>query len=188
VTRADLFVLGGNRFPVGINANNPGPFDAVWARSGEIDVWVVGGTLLDVSGHDGLTLAVSGGGLAGSRTITVAPGATLPNGQTATGGSWQADPAYVTRVKGAQLALGTAQVERAFWGRTVPVLLLIGAALVLARGWQIRRRLVRLTAASNTLSEGTRPAVPGPTADPGPPVDPTPAVEATQVPVPHPVR
>jgi high-affinity iron transporter len=198
VTRDDLFVLGGNRFPVGISATNAGPFDAIWVRTGVLDVWVVGDTLLDLSGRDALTLTVSGGGLTGPRTITVARGASLPGGQTATGGSWHVDPVYVARVKAAQLALGADRMERAFWGRTVPVVLLVGAALVLARGRQIRRREVRgaagavaarsVTAGSAAAASGPPSVDPEPAVDPAPTVDPDQSVNPAPVTVPHTVH
>jgi high-affinity iron transporter len=133
--------LNGHRLPVGFNAaRDRGPFTASWSRVGNADVWTAGDVLVDVQGHDGVVLTVSGGGLTGPRTLSIDAGAELPGGQVAPGGSWSAAPDYLATVKAAQLAQGGNRIEAQFFGRVVPVALLIGALLVLARAWQIRRR------------------------------------------------
>ncbi|MCW3158528.1 iron uptake transporter permease EfeU [Micropruina sonneratiae] len=140
LTLDDLVALNGGRLPVGINPQlATGPFDAQWTHTGERTLWLVGGEVLDFSQTEATTLTLSGGGLAGSRTLTVS--GTLPDGTTIASTSLGLDSARVTGTAEAVRRLATAQVEHNLWGRAVPGLLLLAALLVTLSAVRARRGL-----------------------------------------------
>ena len=60
---------------------------------------------------------------------------------TVSTGTLSVDGVRVQAAEAAALALRTAQVERAFWGRTFPAVLLLAAVLVLFTAVRAQRRL-----------------------------------------------
>jgi high-affinity iron transporter len=142
----ELVALNGGRLPVGVNPQlASGPFTAAWTRTGERQLWLVEGQVLDFTQSDVTSLTLSGGGLASTRTITVS--GTLPDGTAVSGGTLSADPARVTATAQAAADLRADAVERQFWGRTLPALLAVAALLVLLAAWRARRRLLPTTQA-----------------------------------------
>ncbi len=153
LTLAELVALGGGRVPVGVDVQrNPGPYAARWAGTSRVDAWVVDGRLLDATCTQRVVLTLSGGGLPTPRTLTVSPGSALPGGHLAPAG-WRVEPAYVGRTAHEVRALAADRTEAHFWGRFVPVLLVLTslALLLVVR----RRRATTLPAPSgSTTHEG----------------------------------
>ena len=149
ITLDELVALAGGRVPVGVDVQrNPGPYTASWTGTSQLEAWTADGVLLDARSHGTLVLTLSGGGLSTARTLSISAGATLPGGAgTATTG-WTVQPTYVDQVGQAVRAHDAAQIEVRFWGRIVPVVLLLAAAILLVIA---HRR-------SRTLAPG--PAVP----------------------------
>ena len=148
LTATQLIALNAGRMPVGVSASQtPGPYTARWTRVGERDVWVANGVLIDASQQLRTVLTLSGGGLTGSRTLTVADA-------EATTGSWSAAPTYVADVTASVRTLDVRRTETHFWSRVLPLALLVAAALVLITWW--RRRPTR-SAHPDLTSDTTTP-------------------------------
>ena len=132
LTATQLIALNGGRMPVGVSASqSPGPYTARWTRVGERDIWVVDGTLLDASQQLRTVLTLSGGGLTGSRTLTV-------DDVGSRSGSWSAAPRYVADVTASVRTLDARRAEAHFWSRVLPLALLAAAALALLTWWRRR--------------------------------------------------
>lgn len=154
LTLDDLVAVNGGRLPLGINPLvAKGPFTVSWARSGERNLWLAAGEVLDFTQSDTTTATLSGGGLPNPRTLTLA--GTLPDGTQLGSGSLTVDAARVQAAEQAALTLRTQLVERHFWGRVFPALLLLAAAVTLILAERSRRRLPqpdRAVAASESES------------------------------------
>lgn len=136
----ELVQLSGSRLPVGVNPDvAKGPFAATWATSGERTVWLAGGEILDFRQATTTTVTISGGGLPNARTVTVS--GTLPDGAAVSSGTLSVDPARVAAAEAAAQQLRAGQLERDFWGRTVPLVLLLAALLTLITAARAQRRL-----------------------------------------------
>ena len=126
--------------PVGVNPQvAQGPFNVTWTMSGQRTLWLAGGQVLDFTQTRTTTATITGGGLATPRTVTAR--GQLPGGAHATTGTLSVDPAHVALAETAAAQLRAEQVERQFWGRTMPVLLLVAALLTLMAAVRARRRL-----------------------------------------------
>lgn len=134
VTSTQLIALNGGRMPVGVSASqSPGPYAARWTQVGERDVWVSRGVLVDATQRVRTVLTLSGGGLAGSRTLTLTDAGAAAD-------TWSVRPAYVTDVAASVRTLDARRTEAHFWSRTLPLALLVAAALVLLTWWRRRPR------------------------------------------------
>ncbi|UIJ34211.1 iron uptake transporter permease EfeU [Allobranchiibius sp. GilTou73] len=132
LTSTQLLSLNGGRMPVGVNASqSPGPYTAQWTRVGERDVWVSNGVLVDATQSVRTVLSLRGGGLAGSRTLTLTDPGTASE-------SWSVRPAYASKVASSIRALDARSTEARFWSRTLPLALVVAAALVLLTWWRRR--------------------------------------------------
>lgn len=165
VTLEEVMKLAGGRVPPGLNpAQYPGPYAARWAVTRTIGVWTAEGTLVDARARNATTLTLSGSGLPAPRTLRVA-GAR----GTAPDTGWQVAPASVEATIAALHSWTMARAERAFWTRTIP-LVLLAAALLLAgmteRAWRRGRAGQPLSpkpgrrSAAETRSEGVPNATP----------------------------
>lgn len=134
-----LLSLAGGRLPVGVDpAVATGPFQAAWDTVNSIDVWTAKGALLDARATRRVVVTVSGGGLAGPRTVTVDdPSSVIPSASSADDG-WRVADAHVSRVAQQAGTLAQRTADFVLWGRLVPLILII-AALALA-GTQLRNR------------------------------------------------
>jgi high-affinity iron transporter len=140
LTIADLAALSGGRLPVGISPQTaPGPYQASWSRSGDAQLWLAGDQVLDYTSTERTTLTLSGGGLGAPRTLTVS--GTLLDGTAVVSSSTRVDPAHTLDVADAAASMRAEQLERQFWGRTIPALLGMAALIVLALAWRAHRRL-----------------------------------------------
>ncbi len=140
LTLDELAGLNGGRLPLGINPLlAKGPFTVSWVHGGERQLWLVAGEVLDFTQTDTTTATLSGGGLANARTLTLS--GTLPNGTQLGSGSLTVDAARVQAAEQAALTLRTQGVERAFWGRVFPALLLLAALITVILAERSRRRL-----------------------------------------------
>ncbi|GAA4829891.1 hypothetical protein GCM10023221_01650 [Luteimicrobium xylanilyticum] len=133
-----LVEYGGGRLPVGIDPQAaPGPFTAVWRQSSTVDVVETAGHVLLGAGQTTRTvLTVSGGGLAASRTLTVAPAAA---GTT----DWTVAPAVTAATAAAVVDRDHDAHERALWRTYFPIVLAVAAAALAAAGLRRRRALAR---------------------------------------------
>ena len=149
LTLDELVRLNGGRLPVGVNPDvASGPFDAAWTSTGERTLWLTGGDVLDFTQATTTTVTISGGGLPNARTLTVA--GTLPDGTALSSGTLSVDPARVAAAESAAQQLRADQVERALWGRVVPVVLLVAALLTLLSAVRAQRRLAATSEPADT--------------------------------------
>jgi high-affinity iron transporter len=152
LTIEDLAALNGGRLPVGIGPRTaPGPYQATWTQSAEATLWLAGDQVLDFTSTGRTTVTLSGGGLATPRTMTVS--GTLPDGTTVTSGTISVEDAHTHAVAAAAASLRTAQVERQFWGRTLPALLGLAALVLLVFAWRANRRLSPAEPAATTSGQ-----------------------------------
>jgi high-affinity iron transporter len=134
LTLDELVALNGGRVPVGVNAqSNPGPFEASWATGGHLEVWTAQGALLDANQTARTVLTLSGGGLAGPRTISV-------DASQYSAPSWSLAPASAGKAQAAVGDAVAAQAERRLWAVQLPIALGIVALAVAAFGLRSRRR------------------------------------------------
>ncbi|MBO1754476.1 iron uptake transporter permease EfeU [Allobranchiibius sp. CTAmp26] len=148
ITSTQLLALNGGRIPVGVNASqSPGPYTARWTHVGARDVWVSRDKLVDATQRVRTVLTLSGGGLTGSRTLTV-------DDAGSTADTWSVRPTYVTDMASSLRTLDARQTEARFWSRTLPLTLLVAAALVLFTWW---RRRPRTSDDSDDTSPDTTP-------------------------------
>jgi high-affinity iron transporter len=149
LTIEDLIAVNGGRLPVGVSPQTaPGPYQAGWAHSSESTLWLAGDQVLDFAGTERTTLTLSGGGLATARTLTVS--GALPDGTRVSSATVGVDPDHTRAVATAAASLRTAQVERQFWGRTLPALLGLAALVLLVVAWRANRRLSPAEPAADT--------------------------------------
>ncbi len=140
LTLDELVTLNGGRLPVGINPQlAKGPFAVSWSRTGERQLWLIAGDVLDFAQAEATTATLTGGGLPNPRTLTLS--GRLADGVQISSGSFRVDDARVRAAEQAALTLRLEQVERSFWGRVFPVLLLLAAASALILAVRSRRRL-----------------------------------------------
>lgn len=160
LTISDLAALNGGRLPVGVSPQTaPGPYQASWTHAADSTLWLAGDQVLDFTRTERTTLTLAGGGLATPRTMTVS--GALPDGTIVTSGTVSVDPAHTQAVAAAAATLRVEQVERQFWGRTLPVLLGLAALIVLAFAWRANRRLSPAAPAADTNGQpASTPAVP----------------------------
>ncbi len=136
----ELIRLNGGRLPVGVNPQVArGPFTVAWTGSGQRSLWLVGGQLLDFTQTRTSTATLNGGGLPNPRTLTLA--GPVSDGNAAASGTLIVDPARVALAETAAVQLRSGQLERQFWGRTVPAILMIAALLTLVAALRVQRRL-----------------------------------------------
>jgi len=135
-----LIVLNGGRLPVGFNPQvAKGPFDVAWAHAGERTLWLVSSEVLDFVQSEISTATLTGGGLPNPRTLTVS--GQLPEGSSTFSGSLSVDPVRVQAAEAAVVQLRADHLERSFWGRIFPAVLVLAALLVLATAVRAQRRL-----------------------------------------------
>lgn len=140
----DLF----GRIPVGINPQqNPGPYDADWSVASITTAWVADHGLVDARQSEHTTLTLTGGGLAGSRTLTL--DTTM----------WSVPEAVATERARAVVAGDALARELTLWRVWLP--LALGAAVILlaASAWR-DTRVVRKTARQAASAPAT--SVPDP--------------------------
>jgi high-affinity iron transporter len=140
LTVAQLAAVNGGRLPVGFSTqSSPGPFAASWSRTGDRHLWLTNGEILDFTEEDVTTVTLTGGGLATSRTLTVT--GDVPGGVSVSGGSLSVSDERVSAAATAAEGLRAARVERLFWGRTFPAVLMIAAIVLSFSAWRAFRRL-----------------------------------------------
>ncbi|MFT4295808.1 MAG: FTR1 family protein [Micropruina sp.] len=140
LTLEELVSLNGGRLPVGINPQlAKGPFTANWSHTGERRLWLIGGEVLDFVQTESTTATISGGGLQHPRLLTLS--GRLSDGTQLGSGSLTVDDTRVQAAAGAALQVRTEQVEREFWGRTLPGLLLLAGFATLFTAARAQRRL-----------------------------------------------
>ncbi|MGC5167206.1 iron uptake transporter permease EfeU [Luteimicrobium sp. DT211] len=159
VTLAQLTEYGGGRVPVGIDPTTaPGPYTASWKQTQAFDVVETGNhVLLRATQTTRTVLTVTGGGLAASRTVTVAPAAA---GIT----DWTVAPDQVAATAAAVVARDRAAHERALWRVYLPIVLAVAAAALAAAGLRRRRALAR--AADPAASSAAPSLAPAPSQAP----------------------
>ncbi len=126
LTLDQVVALSGGRVPVGLNpAEHPGPFAADWSVEQSMHVWTADGILLDTAGQSTTIVTLSGSGLQTPRTLTV-------NDNTGVASSWQVSDAYRDEAVRALNGIAAARTERTFWAIQLPMMLAVGAILLVA--------------------------------------------------------
>lgn len=142
LTLQQVTALGGNRVPVGMDPSaNPGPYQASWSQSNTLDVWTSHGRLYDASRVSRSSVTLTGGGLSTPRTITIATDAKVPPGVTAPAAAWSVAPTYVDDFTASLNHFAAERDSATFWGRAVPVGLLLTALALSVVALRSRRRL-----------------------------------------------
>jgi high-affinity iron transporter len=130
-----LVDMSGGRIPVGFVAGQTdGPFKADWTRSGSRQLWLVDGQVLDYRQTDATAVTLTGGGLASSRTLAVT--GTAPGDVEVGGGALSAASTSVQTAETAAGAQSVTQIDRHFWGRTFPIVLVVLVLVLIA--WTAR--------------------------------------------------
>lgn len=154
LTLAQVTALNGSRVPVGMDPSvNPGPYKATWNMTDKLDVWTSHGRVYDASRTSRASVTLTGGGLNTARTMTIAPGAKVPAGVTAPTGSWSVAPSYVDDFNAKLNHFASQRDSSNFWGRFVPIALLVAAAALVIVALGSRRRLH----ATGNPASGTAP-------------------------------
>lgn len=144
LTLAQVTALNGGRVPVGIDPSvDPGPYRASWQLSDTVEAWTSHGKLYDAMRTARASVSLSGGGLSTQRTLTIPPGATLPAGMSAPSASWSVSPAYSDDFAAALNHFAGERDSAKFWGRVVPLGLLVAGAALAVVAFRARRWLPR---------------------------------------------
>ena len=124
LTIDELTALFG-RVPIGISAlQNPGPYAAAWNATATTTAWTARGGLVDASQTLHTTLTLSGGGLVGSRTLTL---------DTTV---WSV-PEATALTRAAAVAAGDVQArELTLWRVWLPLVLGVAAVLLALSAWR----------------------------------------------------
>jgi high-affinity iron transporter len=127
VSLAQLAELAGGRLPVGLG-RAPGPFAATWQASTSYEAVSHGDSLLNARAAVNRTAVLSGGGLTGSRTVSLG----------AMGTDWATadDDAVTATLSDAE----SARAESALWRVWLPALLIVAAACTAWCAVRIHRR------------------------------------------------
>jgi high-affinity iron transporter len=134
LTLEQVISLNNGRLPVGLDANlNPGPFSASWKQTSHQTLWTVGSGLLDATSSSTTIVVLSGGGLAGPRTLSAPP---------APQSNWAVTPGHVARAATAIAAAQSSSQELLLWKLWLPLVFLIAAAALVASALRDRRRLL----------------------------------------------
>lgn len=135
------------RVPVGISVlQNPGPYQATWSQQRTTTAWTAAGGLLDANQVDHTTLVLTGGGLTGSRTLTL--------DQTV----WAVPEATVTTRANTVITGEAAAQESNLWRVWLPIVLAAAAILLTVSAWRDYRSLRRAAAAPVEPASSPDPA------------------------------
>jgi high-affinity iron transporter len=130
ITLDRLVSLNGERAPVGFDVGQDrGPFAARRTSYRTSTVWVSGGLLLDASQHSVSLVTLSGGGLSGTRTVSLGPSA-----------GWHVVAGDVRATLSRLSTAASDRVEHRFWGRDLPIVMVVVALLLVARTLYLRGR------------------------------------------------
>jgi high-affinity iron transporter len=141
-----LVTLTGGRLPVGIDAmRNPGPFQTHWTDTMHVSAWTRAHGLVDAQAETITTVRLSGGGLAGPRTVTIS----APTGSPPDAGSWRVQSRYVNTISARIEAAQHAAAESLLWRLLLPLVLVIAAAALVASGARFARQRRRVSAGSS---------------------------------------
>lgn len=142
LTLEQVTVLNSSRVPVGMDPSvNPGPYKATWHQTDKLDVWTSHGRVYDANRTSRTSVTLTGGGLNTTRTLAVAPGTKVPAGVTSPAGSWSVAPSYVDGFTAKLNHFASQRDSANFWGRFIPIGLLVAAAAFVIVTLRSRRRL-----------------------------------------------
>lgn len=152
LTLGDLVAMVG-RVPVGIDpTQDTGPFQARWAVRSSVAASATDDVLLDASSSSTTTVTLTGGGLSGSRTVTVADAAPT----SAATASWSLPDGYRAAALAAVDAADRAARERLLWAVLLPAALGVTA---LYQGVRVLATARRRRDTAPTLATGSRTEV-----------------------------
>lgn len=141
LTLAQVTALNGSRVPVGMDPSvNPGPYDAAWHMTDTLDVWTSHGRVYDANRTSRTSVTLTGGGLNTARTLTIAPGTNVPAGVSQPAGSWSVAASYADDFSAKLNQFANERSSANFWGRVVPLGLLLAAAALVIVALRSRRR------------------------------------------------
>jgi high-affinity iron transporter len=122
-----LAALAGGRLPVGLgSARPPGPFTATWTATTSYTALSDGASLLSARSEGNRVAVLRGGGLTGSKTVSVG---TLDS-------DWSSSAADDSAAAAAMSAAARNRVERELWRVWLPILLAAGAATTAVLAWR----------------------------------------------------
>lgn len=128
ITLERLVALNRGRVPLGLDlTEDRGPFAVRRAVYRTTTAWVAGGALLDASQRTTSLVTLSGGGLSGTRTIS------LP-----ASGGWQVTPGSVQATLTRLSTRATERIEHRFWGIEVPLAMALIALILVAQAFRGR--------------------------------------------------
>lgn len=131
LTLGKLVQLNGGSIPVGLNpGRNPGPYRASWHNSATVTAWTHDGALVDAKRSSRSVVTLTGGGLSGSRVVSIDPS-----------GDWRVAAAAVSRHTDVIAAANADARDRALWKTWLPAVLAVGAIATALRGLGVRHRL-----------------------------------------------
>jgi high-affinity iron transporter len=129
ITLDRLVALNGGHAPVGFDlGRDHGPFAARRTSYRTSTVVVSGGLLLDASQHTANLVTLSGGGLGGTRTVSLG------------GSDWKVTPGDVQATLSRLSTAETDRIEHRFWGVELPIVMVIVGLLLTAQACLLRRR------------------------------------------------
>jgi high-affinity iron transporter len=150
ITLDRLVSLNGGRAPVGFDVGQDrGPFTARRTSRQSNIVWVSGGLLLDAFQHSTTLVTLSGGGLSGTRTISL--GAS---------GDWHVTAGSVQATLSRLSTAISDRLEHRLWGIDVPIAMVLVALLLVAMTFRSRRRTPTGSAADPVITTHSPPASP----------------------------
>ncbi len=137
-----------DRLPIGMSvAQSPGPFTVVTNSTTDVTIWTVGRGILDATAQSTDLLTISGGGLVGTRTISI--------DRPALGGESSAVAAVATRAADVQRG----NQERLLWKLWLPVAAIIAALVLCTSAARARRRLSLAATPPITATEHQRSSI-----------------------------
>ena len=133
ITLNELRTMNGGRVPSGLNTERtPGPFEVSWAESATYTARTSNTSLLRASCDEKLLATLSGGGISGTKTVSVS---------AALSGSWSVSDDEVSAAESSLQQAQLAAEEAKLWWLWCPVALTcIAAGLVAATAWEAKRR------------------------------------------------
>ncbi|KAB1663260.1 high-affinity Fe2+/Pb2+ permease [Pseudoclavibacter sp. CFCC 13611] len=131
-TVADLQRRNGGRLPSGLNfERTPGPFEAQWSQRQTYSARTSGSTLINAAQSTTLNAVLAGGGISGTKTVSVSGGL---------GAGWVVPDDEVAAVTDRLVDAQQQAAERALWWGWLPgVLLCVAAGLLLSGALDHRR-------------------------------------------------
>lgn len=139
ITLNELRVMNGGRVPSGLNTERtPGPFEVSWGESATYSARTSNTSLIRASCDEKLLATLSGGGITGTKTVSVS---------AALSGDWSVSDDEVSAAEGALQQAQLAAEEAKLWWLWCPIALIaVGVGLLASSAWDVRKRSLKESA------------------------------------------